>query len=102
MRWKEEVLLLGEEMRRTLAFLEFFSNMWSTRASPSSLVVPSKDPAIREGISAYAHYQSHVFASIQHRYHSIWNGVEKAGDPATEPTSIVLEKALVQLLGDDI
>ena len=76
--------------------------MWSTRACPSSLVVLSKDPAVREGIGAYAHYQSHIFASIQSRYRSIWSGVEKAGNPAAEPAPVVSDDALVELLGDDI
>ena len=78
-RWKEEVLLLREEMRRTLVSLQFFLDMWSARACPSSLLSLSRDPAISEGISAYAHHQSHVFASLHHRCQLIWNGLEKAG-----------------------
>lgn len=89
-------------MRRTLAFLEFYESMWSSRGCSSSLTNLSRDPAISEGIGAYAHRQSHVFASLRHRFHSIWNGLEKAGSPVVEPTPVVSEDALMELPGGDI
>lgn len=101
-RWREEVLLLKEEMRRTLVFFEFYSAMWNTRSSPSSLHGLSEDPAVREGIVAYAHHQSHVYASLARRFRSIWNGIEKVEDPATEPTPVASEDAVMELPGDDI
>ena len=89
-------------MRCTLAFFEFYSEMWSARADPSVVLFISKEPAIREGLSAYAHYQSHVFDALRNRFHSIWNGLEKAGNPDIEPIPVVSDNALMELMGDDI
>ena len=100
--WREEVLLLREEMRSTLAFLKLYAGVWSARGCPSSLVVLSRDPAVREGITAYTEHQSHVFASLHDRFHSIRNGLEKVGNPVSEPTPIVSEDALMELPGGDI
>ena len=101
-RWKEEVQLLREEMRRTLAFLESYTLIWNGRGSPCNLVGLSKDPAICEGITAYAERRSHVFASLHRRFHSIWNGLEGGGNPATESTPVVSEDTLMELPGGDI
>ena len=89
-------------MRRTLSFFEFHAEMWSARGSPSVLVTLSRDPAIREGITAYAERQSHVFTSLRQRFDSVWNGLEKAGCPITEPTPVVSEDVLMELPGGDI
>ena len=95
-RWKEEILLLKEEMRRTLVFFKYRSEMWSARACPSFVSSISKDPTIREGLGAYAHSQSHVFGALRDRFHSIWNGLEKAGNPDIEPTPVMSEDALME------
>ena len=100
--WREEVLLLREEMRSTLAFLKLYAGVWSARGCPSSLVVLSRDPAIHKGITAYAEHQSHVFALLHDRFHSIWNRLEKVGNPVSKPTPIVSEDALMELPGGDI
>ena len=100
-RWKEEVLLLKEEMRRTLVFIEVNSEVWEGRASSTTQVVLSNDPAIRDGMSAYAQYQSHVFSSLHHLFRSLWSGLENAETPPTEPTPIMSEDALMELLGGD-
>ena len=101
-RWREEVMILREEMRRTLQSFQFFSDVWTTRGSPHSLLGLSRDPIIREGLTAYADYQSHVFASLRCRFHSIWSGLEKGDDPIVEPVSAVSEEALLELEGGDI
>ena len=101
--WREEVLLLREEMRRTLVFLDHTSRMWSARGSPSSLIILSKDSAVTEGLRAYANYQSNVFASLSHRFRSIWTGLESAEVPTIEPTMPdASEDALMELPGGDI
>jgi len=101
-RWREEVMILREGMRRTLESLQFFKKMWSSLGAPSNLVVLSQDPIVREGITAYAMYQSHIFTSLHHRFQSMWSGLEKEGDLITEPMPVVSEEALLELQGDDI
>ena len=76
--------------------------MWSARADPSALFGISHDPAICEGLIAYAHHQSQVFASLRRRCHSIWNGLEKVDNQVTEPISVTSEEALLELQGDDV
>ena len=76
--------------------------MWSARGSSSSLATLSKDSAITEGLQAYANRQSHVFASIHHRFRSIWMGLENTEITATEPAPTASEDALMELPGGDI
>ena len=101
-RWREEVMILREEMRRTLTSLLFFSNMWIGRGGPSTLILLSRDPNICEGLTAYANRRSHTFASLHHRFHSMWNGLEKGDNPVTENVPAVSEEALMELEGGDI
>ena len=53
-RWKEELLIIQEEMRRVLAFFEWRSTWWLYQANQRSYV----ELSIRSGIVAYAHKQS--------------------------------------------
>lgn len=101
-RWREEVLILREEMRRILVYLDRFSDEWAARGGPSSLLLLSCDPIIREGLTAYAEYQSHTFSSLRRRFHSLWSGLQKEDDPLTEPVSVASEEALLELQGGDI
>jgi hypothetical protein len=48
-RWREEVVLLQEEMRRTLVSLEWRANQWDICSSSTSAVDPHT-----EGVIAYA------------------------------------------------
>ena len=101
-RWREEVMILQEEMRRTLVSLRFFSELWTARGAPSNLVLLSKDPIVREGLTAYADYQSHIFASLRRRFHLIWSGLENGDGPVTEAVPTVSDEALMELQGGDI
>lgn len=53
-RANEEVLLLREEMRRTLEFLEWKAVWWEKREALQKF----KDKAMVEGVRAYAHEQA--------------------------------------------
>ena len=101
-RWREEVMILREEMRRVLVSLRSSSDMWTARGTPSCLLLLSNDPIVREGITAYADHQSHIFASLRGRFDSIWRGLEKGDKQATESVSVMSEEALLQLQGGDI
>lgn len=89
MRWSEEVLLLREEMRRTLTFLEWHATWWETRGTlhtewwdeqDESLIRPQCDPAglprpqvqDTEGIIAYAHKQAHIRRAIRTSFEHLW------------------------------
>ena len=54
MRWKEEVLIVQEEMRRVLAYHRWKAAWWKDRNFFHS------DPAIASGISGYAHKQAAI------------------------------------------
>ncbi|THU98453.1 hypothetical protein K435DRAFT_600195, partial [Dendrothele bispora CBS 962.96] len=54
-RWREEVMLLQEEMRRCLVTLEWQATTWEGRA-----VIPNFEGERLEGSSAYAHYQASI------------------------------------------
>jgi hypothetical protein len=94
MRWSEEVLLLREEMRRTLAFLEWHATWWETRGTlhtkwwedqDNSLTNPQHDPAgLRrptiedaEGMAAYTHKQAHIRRTIRSSFNHLWRGAVK-------------------------
>lgn len=56
MRWKEELMLIQEEMRRVIAYHEWKANWWHKRG-----VMPRHDnPDISSGISGYAHKQADI------------------------------------------
>jgi hypothetical protein len=54
MRWKEELLLIQEEMRRVVAYHKWKADWWRERSSTRDSV----DQVILSGISGYAHKQA--------------------------------------------
>lgn len=66
MRWQEEVKLLPEEMRRVLVSHHHSENTWLSRAHARTNV----DPALREGLVAYAHKQSNMYRAMRGRFHA--------------------------------
>ncbi|PPQ87430.1 hypothetical protein CVT25_008165 [Psilocybe cyanescens] len=62
-------MLLKEEMRRTLAFLEWKANWWRDCQSVAGLQV-SKD--LQEGLSAYALSQAGVQDSLAAHFRKLW------------------------------
>lgn len=67
-RWSEEVLLLAEEMRRVLVFLEWKAQWWLGE-------VPRRDNVrrdIADGINAYTHRQSELFRGLARSFLSLW------------------------------
>ncbi|KAF8868210.1 hypothetical protein CPB84DRAFT_1651163, partial [Gymnopilus junonius] len=67
-RAAEEVMLLKEEMRRVLAFLEWKSHWWQDRQSMQSGL--EKD--IMEGAQAYALTQSNLQMRLASHFRSLW------------------------------
>ncbi|TRM57974.1 hypothetical protein BD626DRAFT_411071, partial [Schizophyllum amplum] len=68
-RWREEVDILKEEMRRVLRFLQWRVGWWKTRAAFQADV----DPAGRAGIQAYAQRQAHLMQQLQTAFHATWS-----------------------------
>ena len=69
-RWEEEVVLLQEEMRRVVCFLEWKSKDWVSKADARAKVVT---PEVRSGLSAYAHKQGSVFHNLAIRFCQRWH-----------------------------
>ena len=69
-RWEEEVILLQEEMRRVVQFLEWKSRDWFSRVDARADTVTS---AVRAGISAYAKKQGFIFLNLAIRFSQRWH-----------------------------
>ena len=59
-RWREEVLLVTEEVHRTIYFLEWKANWWVERASAHA----DASSCVQRGISAYAAKQGVIHHAI--------------------------------------
>ena len=71
-RWREEVMLLKEEMWCTLEFLKWRSTNWLDKASQSALKKPLPSPQVLEGLTAYAFQQADIFISLHDHFLSLW------------------------------
>ena len=67
----EEVVLLREEMRRTLVFLEWEQGVWLQRASARSF----ERDADREGSAAYAKRQAALRGAMVAAFKSLWDTI---------------------------
>lgn len=67
-RWKEELLLVQEEMRRAVEYLRWESDWWRQRAE----MVAWKSPDIAHGITAYAWKQSWLSSALSERFSRAW------------------------------
>jgi hypothetical protein len=71
-RWDEEHTLLVEEMQRTLAYLQWKSSDWESRASLRAADVPA---AVQNGLAAYAAKQASLFNGLAAAFASQWHPV---------------------------
>ena len=67
-RWKEELLIIQEEMRRVLAFFEWKSTWWLDQANQRL----NLEPSIKSGVVAYAHKQSSLCLRMAARWAGYW------------------------------
>ncbi|KIK77166.1 hypothetical protein PAXRUDRAFT_393130 [Paxillus rubicundulus Ve08.2h10] len=72
-RWAEEVDLLFEEQRRMLQFLRWEANWWSDRQSRGL----TNDPAVDEGLKAYALRQAALRVELGKYFTRTWCDTEK-------------------------
>ncbi|KAJ7643850.1 hypothetical protein FB45DRAFT_736350 [Roridomyces roridus] len=67
-RWVEEVLLLREEMRRTLRMLQYIQGQWRERVA----LRKNARPKLLAGVRAYALRQVAVHSCVALGFHSDW------------------------------
>lgn len=76
-RATEEVLLLREEMRRVLAFLDWKAQWWVDRRGAREL----RDKELSEGLAAYASEQAQLQRDLAMSFREEWKGsLEQAAD----------------------
>ncbi|TFK59602.1 hypothetical protein BDN72DRAFT_780498, partial [Pluteus cervinus] len=72
-RWQEDVILLKEEMRRVLMFLETEASLWSLRAVFRDGTTGEIE---QEGLEAYAYQQAHQRLALKSHFEQLWAGVD--------------------------
>ncbi|KAJ7079314.1 hypothetical protein C8R43DRAFT_1143270 [Mycena crocata] len=68
-RWEEEVLLLREEMRRVLRYLEWQAEWWVARRD----VRQDATPELRHGLAAYALRHANIFGRLGGFFQNEWS-----------------------------
>ncbi|KAJ3749798.1 hypothetical protein EV360DRAFT_56774, partial [Lentinula raphanica] len=89
-RWKEEIQLLQEEMRRCLASLEYQAKQWESLTN-----IPQFDSLHAEGAAAYGHKQAAVKRRIADRFRGLWASylfMQSIDQAATEEREISRRK----------
>ncbi|KAF8120414.1 hypothetical protein EV363DRAFT_1190282 [Boletus edulis] len=76
-RWAEEVELLLEEMRRTIAFFEWEAARWNTQAAEFSC----NDPLVLEGYHAYALRQASLRHALAASCRTSWSDMIASAAP---------------------
>ena len=67
-RWKEEVKLLLEEMRRILCYMGWHAQHWRLLVAKRQVA----DEALREGLAAYANDQACIRESMGKQFEDEW------------------------------
>ena len=67
-RWQEEVLLLTEEMRRVVAYLDWKASWWRAQGSRRDDVRAD----ITDGLTAYAHQQADLMHKLAESFAALW------------------------------
>ncbi|KAF8137103.1 hypothetical protein EV363DRAFT_1156356 [Boletus edulis] len=89
-RWAEEVELLVEEQRRTLQFLRWQSDWWLERQA----LIMTDDPALQEGLKAYALRQAALRQDLANHFEHIWRNTQsyiEAGGGISTDNPIAVE-----------
>ena len=71
-RCREEVLLLKEEMRRVVAFLEWKRTWWMDRRNKRGGVSSKVNKELQEGLAAYAEGQADLQKSLREHFCTLW------------------------------
>lgn len=79
-RWHEEVLLLQEEMRRVLVYLEYKAAWWVECGDAEGR---ETSPALAEGLRAYAEGQAQLQRDLYSKFSDKW-ALVRAGEVVDE------------------
>jgi hypothetical protein len=91
-RWREEVLLITEEMRRTICFLEWKAMWWLEQVASRS----DAPLRVQRGISAYAAKQAAVCRSMVRSFAECWYPtLKKQHIPIEWPSQYIPEDSTV-------
>ena len=72
-RWKEELQIIQEEMRRVLAFFEWRSSWWLEQGNRRQCL----EPSLQSGVGAYAHKQACLCLRMAARCATYWLPIMK-------------------------
>ncbi|KAH7909277.1 hypothetical protein BJ138DRAFT_1115126 [Hygrophoropsis aurantiaca] len=89
-RWREETMLLKEEMRRVRVYLLWRANWWEEHRD-----IGAADPTLAEGVAAYAHRQAAIQRALHTRFTELWENI-------TDPRGGDTTAAHVDLDGDGL
>lgn len=81
MRWREELRLLPEEMRRTIQYHDWKASWWLSRADLRS---SEEDAALREGLHAYAVRQAAIQRGLSERATALWHKTKTTVAPLSQ------------------
>ncbi|TFK58315.1 hypothetical protein BDN72DRAFT_782249 [Pluteus cervinus] len=98
-RWKEEVLLLQEEMRRVLMFFESEAETWKSRTEVSRA---NLDEVGFEGFSAYALQQAALRFELKCHFETLWTGVDDYVQSKGKAEILPLETIVEEPVDEDI
>jgi hypothetical protein len=71
-RCREEVLLLKEEMRRVVAFLDWKTTWWTDRRNMRGGVSDGVSKELQEGLAAYAEGQADLQKNLREHFCMLW------------------------------
>lgn len=95
LRWHEELVLLPEEVRRTIRSHLFKAQWWEDRVATRADI----DPALQEGLAAYAARQAGIRWGLARQVNSEWQKVRPAALSALEGGPACLLQAVSAVVG---
>lgn len=102
LRWKEELELIPEEIRRYIVTMEYECDEWHSRAHNRTDV----SPELQEGLAAYAARQAAMYRGLGLRAKVLWSDTlaklkEDPGVKGKEPAGITAAGTATEGIGDD-
>lgn len=78
-RWKEHLILVREELRRTHEYFQYVSNAWLAREPPPDHNFV--EPQMANGYQAFMYRQSQVYAGLASQAHGLYRTVVPESHP---------------------